>query len=308
MNIAQMVLVAGFLLFPTGVFAAFSDVHSSNPYATAINALQSQQIIGGYDDGTFRPTQTINRAELLKILVHADGENPEATQYHDCFPDVHGEWFAPSVCYAHDQGWVQGYGDGTFHPENVLTEAEALKMIVVSLQNAGNGDGCDHIFWYSVYLCEAKQSGILGSTTFAAAAPMTRGMAAEWMYNAMNGTSNQSSSSSFVSSQQESSSSAVMSADSSSIPAVDLGSMNATLKRMQSFDTQPFYAVFGADDADLQRLDEIPNEYAKIIQSITLGDPRIATLSTNADALSAEFDSIVKRLQCALENDCSLQN
>ena len=109
--------------------ANFSDV-SGSPNAIAIQYLSDKGVIGGYPDGTFRPRNTVNRAELAKFLVGGTGATPSVSQYNNCFPDVTTEWFAPFVCYAKAQGWVAGYSDGTFRPSNTVNTAEAIKMIV----------------------------------------------------------------------------------------------------------------------------------------------------------------------------------
>lgn len=96
----------------------------------AVQFAEQQGIMTGYPDNTFRPSVTVNRAELMKILVEASGSFGGAGG--NCFPDVTDQWFAQYVCYAKDRGWVQGYPDGKFHPEKKVTLAEALKMLTTS--------------------------------------------------------------------------------------------------------------------------------------------------------------------------------
>ena len=88
--------------------AAFSDVSGSNPHKTAIEYLQTHNVLQGYEDGTFRPDFSVNRAELVKIVVAGQGINPDANTHKNCFSDVGTEWFAPYICYAKAQGWIQG--------------------------------------------------------------------------------------------------------------------------------------------------------------------------------------------------------
>lgn len=179
-------LLFSVLFIPFIASADFKDVGASVKYSASINALQQAGVIGGYPDGTFRPNQTINRAELMKILVvGALKINPDPPSYN-CFPDVKDEWFAPYVCFAHLSGWVQGYPDGTFRPNNTLTQAEALKMVMVSVGNNTDKStaGCDTSQWYGVYLCQANRMELI-SETFVPGAPMTRGMAAAWIHSAI---------------------------------------------------------------------------------------------------------------------------
>ncbi len=106
---------------------ALSDVADST-YATAIEALLSKYIIKGYADNTFRPKNTINRAEFLKILMEA--KYPKAAVGSFCFSDVTTDWFAPYVCHAKSLGIVKGYADKSFKPASTINHAEALKMLV----------------------------------------------------------------------------------------------------------------------------------------------------------------------------------
>jgi V8-like Glu-specific endopeptidase len=111
----------------------FTDVDSTNQYAVAINFLKSSGILNGYADGSFKPFAEINRAELLKVLVMANGIEP-SNAYGNCFPDVKDEWFAPYVCYAKISNWVAGYQDGNFKPAQSVSKSEALKMIFNAFQ------------------------------------------------------------------------------------------------------------------------------------------------------------------------------
>lgn len=110
----------------------FSDVPSTHKNRNAIDYLQGAGVINGYADGTFKPENTVNRAELLKILIEGKGINPDGSEYKNCFLDVKEEWFAKYVCYAQEQGWVSGYVDGTFKPAQTVNKAEAIKMLVNS--------------------------------------------------------------------------------------------------------------------------------------------------------------------------------
>ena len=66
----------------------FPDVGLTHPNMIAICALKGQDIIQGYPDGTFRPIKSLNRAELLKILIENKGVSPALAEYSDCFPDA----------------------------------------------------------------------------------------------------------------------------------------------------------------------------------------------------------------------------
>ena len=110
-------------------FDNFQDVRDTHPNEESINSLYSDSIIEGYADGTFRPDNQINRAELTKMLVASKLE-PSSEQYNNCFTDVKTEWYAPYICYAKEQGWVAGYEDGSYQPGTDINRVEALKIML----------------------------------------------------------------------------------------------------------------------------------------------------------------------------------
>ncbi len=128
MNILTLVLV----LLPHASAATFPDMSDTHPATPAVEWLTEKNIVQGNPDGTFRPQQNLNRAELAKILVGAFGtQNLSAGT---CFTDVqNGEWYAPFVCGAKQMGIVEGYPDGTFRPSADVTAVEAAKMIAKTL-------------------------------------------------------------------------------------------------------------------------------------------------------------------------------
>ena len=104
----------------------FSDVAGNRWSNKAISTLANAGIISGYPDGTFRPGQTITRAEFAAIAARFDEvtngvENP--------FSDTTGHWAEDLISYAASRGWVSGYPDGTFQPQKAITRAEAMTMI-----------------------------------------------------------------------------------------------------------------------------------------------------------------------------------
>lgn len=171
----------------------FSDLSYVHDYYEEVSALVDEGIFSGYTDGTFKPDATINRAELLKILIEGMGETP-STAYKNCFTDVSNEWYARYVCYAKDQGWVSGYNDHSFKPGQTVSKVEALKMLFeVYGVDLDEGDTVSDLpytdlsngVWYSIYVKEATELGILAEepgTEFNAADGRTRGEMALELY------------------------------------------------------------------------------------------------------------------------------
>lgn len=118
----------------------FSDVDSSHTNYAAIQDLKEKNIINGYADGTFRPDDKINRAELLTMVANMKGgvsvTDAQKADYENCFKDVKAEWYAHAVCKAKMEKWVDGYPDGTFLPAGNANRAEAVKIVV----NTSYGD------------------------------------------------------------------------------------------------------------------------------------------------------------------------
>lgn len=171
----------------------FSDVSYLNEYYAEINALVDEGVFRGYADGSFQPQATINRAELLKILIEGQGITPLAT-YNSCFTDVGTDWYAKYVCYAKEQGWIEGYSDGSFRPGTPVNKVEALKMLF-KIYEAGleEGQSVSELpyadlatdDWYSVYVEAASSLGILAEEPgidFQASEGRTRGAMAVELY------------------------------------------------------------------------------------------------------------------------------
>ncbi|MFH1218322.1 MAG: S-layer homology domain-containing protein [Candidatus Peregrinibacteria bacterium] len=171
-NISNEEMLLSFEFFDlTGEFSPykhFPDVRDNHINSPAINYLFEKKIINGYPDGQFKPDNEINRAELTKMMVGAT-LTPSVGKYSDCFPDVKEEWFAPYICYAKQQGWVQGYSDGTFKPEQNINRMEALKIILEgsfenitteTLKPALPAD-IDLSKWYSRYFIFAENRNLL---------------------------------------------------------------------------------------------------------------------------------------------------
>lgn len=122
--------------FRTNFEAYFSDVKRTDWFVQYVETAYEKGIASGYTDGTFRPNQSINRAEAMKLILQAF-EVPLGTYRGGAFPDVSpSDWFASYVGTGRERGLLNGYADGFFRPNNLMTRAEAAKIIALVLEGA----------------------------------------------------------------------------------------------------------------------------------------------------------------------------
>ena len=113
------------------VAVGFDDVSRTHHQYTSITFMNNHGVIQGYDDGTFKPENAINRAEVLKIILGGSGIETDE-EFSAYFPDVQADhWFAKYVVKAKIMGFVKGNDDdGTFAPARQVNLAEFLKMLL----------------------------------------------------------------------------------------------------------------------------------------------------------------------------------
>ena len=103
----------------------FSDVAKSHWAANYIGYMQQFGIITGYADGSFRPDASVTRAEFAAIASRFETLT-EGTKSFSDVPSSH--WAAKYINFAATRGWVNGYADGTFRPNNSITRAEVAAI------------------------------------------------------------------------------------------------------------------------------------------------------------------------------------
>lgn len=107
----------------------FSDLEESYWAYDSIQKLVEAEIIIGYPDGTFKPEGYITRAELVKIvnLIFSYTETQDNSNLADIKSD---DWFYNYVLIAQKAGYIIGFEDGTFRPNNNVTREQLCKIIV----------------------------------------------------------------------------------------------------------------------------------------------------------------------------------
>ncbi len=102
----------------------YADVTKDDWFAFAVSYMTENKLITGYPDGTFKPNNPISRAEFAAIASRFDQLK---TGLNLPFNDVGaGHWAYDVIASAADKGWVNGYPDGSFKPENKITRAEVV--------------------------------------------------------------------------------------------------------------------------------------------------------------------------------------
>lgn len=108
----------------------FPDIPTKEPFREAILELISKKVISGYPDGTFKPDKSVTRAELAVMLIKSAGISPKSLSVSP-FKDVKStHWAYGSICAAYEKGWLKGYPDGTFKPDNSVTRAELAALLI----------------------------------------------------------------------------------------------------------------------------------------------------------------------------------
>ncbi len=163
--------------------SAFSDVEDGYKHETAINTLTQLGVIGGYEDGTFKPDANLERDEMAKLVYVLYTTFADAGKGTVKFDDVKAEnWAVGYISWCSAKSIVGGYGDGTFKPDNNVTYDEALKMVCATL---GYTD-----FDSSLWPVDVRQKALkdlkLGTGIEANGSDyLTRGQIAQLLYNAL---------------------------------------------------------------------------------------------------------------------------
>lgn len=189
----------------TTAHAAFTDVPNNAWYADFVLELQSRGVIGGNPDGSFTPNAEISRAELAKIAVHLAMQSGVITELSTEgapeFSDVlSNAWYEEYVLLGAKSGIFSGYKnpDGTptgmFQPQNTVTRAEALKILLLAtdvpqkLEPMEPFTDVDADAWFTPYVTTAYNWGIVDgyrsaggalTGTFGPHDPVTRAQAAK---------------------------------------------------------------------------------------------------------------------------------
>lgn len=147
----------------------FPDVNSGQWFNNEVSTIANLGIVHGHKDGTFAPNQAITRAEASAMVARFFGGQLESINE---FVDIDGHWAAGYINHLAKLGWVHGYNDGTFRPNQPITRAEFAALINRMLNRVPESteallahrtawaDNKNPNAWYYLYLQEATHSTI----------------------------------------------------------------------------------------------------------------------------------------------------
>ena len=168
--------------------AAFTDQADIKVDSDVVDTLVSLGIVNGYTDGSFKPNDTVTRAEMAKMIYVLRTGNSDASAYNNdktTFTDIKGHWAAGYVKYCQSLGIIAGQSATKFAPDQTVTAQEAAKMLLVTLGYNAEKAGLVGAGWASKTNALADENGLLEdvNTSFTAACP--RQYAAQLIYNAI---------------------------------------------------------------------------------------------------------------------------
>ncbi len=138
-------LLSAALLCTAASAATFPDVDANADYAAAVEYVSEIGLMVGYGDGTFQPDKTVSRAEMATVLCKMMGKDRDLQQDGSVFPDVPTtHWANGYVVKAASLGYLSGYGNGKFGPDDTVTYEQVLTMIINAIgygEDAGERGG-----------------------------------------------------------------------------------------------------------------------------------------------------------------------
>lgn len=178
-------------LFSLTAFAGFTDEDAINDKLVEdVNLMGALNIMVGDREGTFRPNDTISRAEAAKMVyvLRNGGNDDKATGWTNMntFSDVvKGSWYEGYVNYCASVGIIAGVGNGKFNPDGAVTGTELAKMLLVVAGYKPDVQGYTGPNWALNVAADAQMAGLLDGYTLAYSAAAPRQWAAKLFSNAV---------------------------------------------------------------------------------------------------------------------------
>lgn len=180
----------------------YTDVKATDDYATAIDILSNLKILDGFKDGdnySFKSGDPFTRAQAAKIvaIVHNAATNGKIkdqtaisalySNAQNPFVDCNNSWALPFINYCRITGLADGMTATTYEPNRYVTGVQFLKLMLTTLNFDTNKEGYTGTGWDVNVLNRANEVGLTAGLKegWKAIAPITRGEAAQVLYNAL---------------------------------------------------------------------------------------------------------------------------
>ena len=171
----------------------FSDVAPGAWYYDNVMDAAANEYVSGYEDGTFKPGNSVTRAEFASMIAKAMGYDDSLageTRFKDVAAD---QWYAGAITFCADNGIISGYDDGTFQPGKTISRQEVASILKNAFNLTGNSgekfpDDSAIAGWAKENVYAVKHSGLMKGYeedgTFRPNGLMTRAEAASILMNA----------------------------------------------------------------------------------------------------------------------------
>lgn len=124
----------------SGKTSRSTEVKIAGQEAKVAAKVNSPSYIAGYPDGTFKPGKEVTRAEAVRMFVTLVNEGKELPKNPTTkFKDANNKWYSDEINFAVSKGFISGYSDGTFKPNQGITRAEFAQMIAVFVKDGYPG-------------------------------------------------------------------------------------------------------------------------------------------------------------------------
>ena len=180
-----LAFACAFTMFAGAAFTDQADIKVENE---VVDTLIELGVINGYTDGSFKPNDTVTRAEMAKMIYVLRTGNSDASAYNNdktTFTDIKGHWAAGYIKYCQSLGIIAGVSATQFKPDTNVTAQEAAKMLLVTLGYDANKAGLVGINWASKTNALADENGLLEDVNTSFTGPCPRQYAAQLIYNAI---------------------------------------------------------------------------------------------------------------------------
>jgi len=171
--------------------ASYNDLTDKDQIVNkdAVSMLVSLGIIEGKPDGSYAPTENVDRAQMAKMLsviMNKGVDNSALYQsVNSGLTDITSNWAKGHINYCYTTGIIAGRGNGTFDPSATVTALEAAKMLLVAVGYDPAIEGFEGADWAINVSVRADEQGIFEGFTKDLSAPLNRDDAALLIYNAL---------------------------------------------------------------------------------------------------------------------------